>query len=55
MREYKFFAKTVDLRKNHHSGLPVLVTISQDNEYIEIVLGDSQAKLVEPEIMEPCA
>lgn len=55
MTEYKYFAKTVHLQKQHHGGLPRLLIITQANEYVEIVMGEAQAKLIEPEIVEPCA
>jgi hypothetical protein len=54
MTEHKFFAKTVHVQKDH-SGLPRLYIITQANEHVEIVMGDAQAKIVEPEIQEPCA
>jgi hypothetical protein len=54
MVEHKYFAKTVDVRKDH-SGLPRLCIITQANELVEIVMGEAQAKIVEPVIQEPCA
>lgn len=54
MTEYKYFAKTVHIQK-HHSGLPRLLIYTQANELVEIVMGEAQAKLVEHEIVEPCA
>lgn len=54
MTEHKFFAKTVDIRKDH-SGLPRLYIITQANELVEIVMGEHQAKLVEPLVETPCA
>lgn len=54
MIERKFYAKTAYLRKDA-SGLTVLCLHTQDNEFLEIYLGGAQAKLIESEIMEPCA
>ena len=54
MTEHKFFAKTVHVHKDH-SGLPRLLICTQANELVEIVMGEAQAKLIEQEIMEPCA
>lgn len=55
MNEYKYFAKTVHIQKTHHGGLPRLLIYTQANELVEIVMGEAQAKLIEPEIVEPCA
>jgi hypothetical protein len=54
VKEFKFYARTVYLRKDH-SGLTVVAIHTQDSELVEIYLGEAQAKLVEPEIVEPCA
>lgn len=54
MIERKYFARMVHFQRDH-SGLPRLFIHTQDNELVEIVMGEAQAKLIEPEIVEPCA
>lgn len=54
MIERKHYAKTAYLRKDA-SGLTVLCLHTQDGEFVEIYMGEAQAKLIEPEIVEPCA
>lgn len=54
MTELKFYAKTVHVQKDH-SGLPRMLIVTQANELVEIVMGEAQAKLLEVEVIEPCA
>ena len=54
MIERKYYAKTAYIRRDA-SGLTVLCLHTQTNEFVEIYMGSAQAKLIEPEIMEPVA
>lgn len=54
MTEYKFHVRTAYLRKDA-SGLTVLCLHTQDSKFVEIYMGPAHAKLIEPEIVEPCA
>lgn len=55
MTEYKFRAKTLHVQKDHYSGLPRILICTDANEIVEITVGDSQVKLIENEVQEPCA
>jgi len=52
--ELKYHAKFAYIRKDH-SGLMVICIHSDKGELIEIYMGEAHAKLIEPEIVEPCA
>lgn len=54
MSELKYHTKIAYLRKDY-SGLTVLCIHTTSGELVEIYMHENQAKLVEPEIMEPCA
>ena len=54
MTEHKFRAKTLHIDKNNSSGLPRILIYTDQNEIVEITIGESQVKLIEAEIEAPC-
>lgn len=46
MKEYEFFSKTVDVRKDSESPLVAIHIVTQDDERVILWVGDYQARCI---------